>query len=50
LGPLREKQEKFGLLGEKDDILYLLGKMMISWTPLVGKQEIPGLHGEKMIY
>ena len=25
-------------------------KMMIYWTPLVGKQEIPGLLGEKMIY
>ena len=24
--------------------------MMIYWTPLVGKQEIPGLLGEKMIY
>jgi len=50
LGPLREKQEKLGLLATKDDIPYSLGKMMIYWTPLVGKQEIPGPLGEKMIY
>ena len=33
IGPLNEKQEKLGLLGERDDILYLLEKMIISWTP-----------------
>jgi len=29
-----DKEEVLDLLEEKDDILYLLGKMMIYWTPL----------------
>ena len=44
-----DKEEVLDLLGEKDDILYLLGKMMICWTPLENKRYLASL-GERMIY
>ena len=49
-GPLWGKQEILGLLGEKDDILYLLGKMMICWTPLGKNRRYLVSLGKRMIY